>query len=102
MILYHVSPERNTANIQAHGVDPTLSEGARQVSWWVAREKLTWAIAHVSARHDLSARHIDVHTANIKAFGQVSRFATRGVFTSKCVVRPDRVLPASAYLQGAE
>jgi len=60
MYLYHVSPSRNTPSIINEGIDPTYAQGKMKSSWYVSETKILWAIAHVSAKYNISVNDIDV------------------------------------------
>ncbi len=52
-VLYHVSPEENAQSIDISGVLPMYSKGKMTVSWYVRRADIVWALAHMSARHNV-------------------------------------------------
>jgi hypothetical protein len=53
MILYHITLNSNLNSIIDHGIDPEKSRGKLKVSWWVDETRIDWALAHVSARHNV-------------------------------------------------
>lgn len=79
--LFHVSPQANLSSILEHGVLPSYSQGKRAVSWFVDRNRLPWAIAHVSDRREISVHGLMVYTvlADAPYFRRTRLF---GVYTA--------------------
>lgn len=78
-VLYHVTDEGNTGSISQNGVSPAYSMGKKQVSWYVSRQKIEWAILHVAVRHRLYVQDIVICAVlvdwpNVKRSGQVGLY----------------------------
>lgn len=96
-MLYHVSPARNLDAILSQGIDPSHSRGKQARSWWVERDRLEWALAHVSARTSTSVGGLWVFEAKIPVY-LCMRTKFLFVFTLGVVVRADDYHNASHYL----
>lgn len=97
LMLYHVSPGSNLDGILRVGVDPSKSRGAREVSWWVARERVEWALVHVSARYSVSTGGLWVFEARVPEYVP-RRTKMLFVYTTALVIRPQAHFNASHYL----
>lgn len=87
MLLYHVSPGVNDASIEAEGIDPACSQGARERTWLVTAARLHWAIWHVTNRHASARDGITVYTCRVPR-SWLRRFR-RGVWTTDRVILRD-------------
>jgi hypothetical protein len=60
---YHVTGYEIAKRIIDTGyVDPKLSQGKNNVSWYVTRSRVTWAIAHTCKRHDWQVSDLAILT----------------------------------------
>lgn len=98
MPLYHVTLASNLESIASTGVDPEFSQGARKLSWWVTRDKLAWAIAHCSLRHDCKVNDLVV-VSIFRPLKKGSRTRWAGVMVSPCNNRIDHYTTAGAVLE---
>ena len=58
---YHVTSAWALESIiHSKGIDPNRAEGKRKMAWYVKREGVSWAIAHVLYRHALYLSHVVV------------------------------------------
>jgi hypothetical protein len=96
--VYHVTLEGNTPSILAHGVSPMYSAGKAPLCWFVDGLRLSWAIAHISARHKVSADALVVCTvwAGHEYF---RRTKMTGVFTASKPLFAYSVVPAMSLLR---
>ena len=69
---FHVTPVENATSILLHGLDPRVKYPARKdtKTWFVRESWVAWAIAHVSARHKVSADKLAVFRHEITAYTQ--------------------------------
>lgn len=79
--LFHVTPDFNCASIETHGIDARQKFKRRKDdrNYFVAADKVAWAIAHVSSRHDTPVDNIAVYrieTTNYK----VVRFFNNSIY----------------------
>lgn len=96
-VVYHVTPGFNHAGIISVGVDPDRSRGKRLLSWWVSRDRLEWALAHVSAKYAVSVGALWVAEGRIPGY-MLRRTRLNFVFCVGVVVRPSAFYNASHYL----
>lgn len=98
MPLYHVTPTSNLESILASGVEPELSKGARKLSWWVTRERLPWALAHCSIRHDIKVADLSVVSV-YRPLKKGRKTRWPGVMVSPCNNRVDHHTSAASVLE---
>lgn len=98
LTLYHVTPSRNVGSIAMSGIEPILATGKQQLSWYVERSRLLWAIAHCSARHHLPVNELTVFEMPANYVRNLRRTAWRGVWCSPCVARPINHRKAEEYV----
>lgn len=79
MNLFHVTLAQNAESIWQGGVDPHRSTGKLLVSWWVDRDDVVWALAHVSARYGVPVDQLIVIECDIPSV-LVRRWATPGLY----------------------
>ena len=60
--LFHVSPRQYFDSVMGSGISPAFSRGRANVVWLVDESKLVWALAHVSAKDDISVLQLLVYT----------------------------------------
>jgi len=97
LALFHVTPRFNQPGIIATGVDPERSRGKRPLSWWVERERLEWAMMHVSAKYAISVGGLWVAEARVPSY-ICRRTKMNAVFTIGVIVRPLHMYNASHYM----
>ena len=51
MILYHATPRKHLATIEAEGLDPMKSAGKRKEVYLHTASKRAWAVLHTQRRH---------------------------------------------------
>ena len=51
MILYHATPRKHLATIEAEGLDPMKSTGKRKEVYLHTASKRAWAVLHTQRRH---------------------------------------------------
>jgi len=98
-MLYHVSPIRNHTSIVKSGVDPALARSRFHASWWVTSEKLAWALAHCSVRHNVIVTDLEVWFKRPITFKRQTRTRWAGVYTSRCNNHPDGFMSAQEALE---
>lgn len=98
MILYHVSPTRNTVSISEHGIDPSYSTGKLEASWYVSKNRVLWAIAHCSARHDEPVNELTVHVVEVPAGCKIRRTSLDGVMWLTDTMQVIKSSPAAWFL----
>lgn len=101
MKLFHVTPQENYASILVHGIDPRVKYPQRldPTSFWVTAGALDWAIAHMSARHQVFADDLFIFHANTEI--GASRFFDKGLYRVRKPVPYSQIsgrLPASEYI----
>lgn len=96
--VFHVSPKENLTSILNKGVLPQLSRGREKVSWWVTREKMAWALAHVSARHSVAVDSLDVFPAFVNV-EMLMKTAWEGVYRVRYTIKPEHGTAAASYLE---
>lgn len=98
--LYHVSPAFNQAEILEHGVLPSKAVGKWKASWWVALEKIDWALAHCSARHDVPTSQLLIFSIvlNFDVFQLAFRKTPwKGVYRTDVPITVREVESANSY-----
>lgn len=58
MRLYHATPARNLDSIQAVGLDPNRSRGAKKEVWLHTASRREWAILHTTQRHNCEVSEV--------------------------------------------
>lgn len=97
MDLYHVTPNTTHDSITRQGVEPIYSRGKMRVSWWVDRSRLMWAIAHVSAKHQVSVDKLDIWVTTEGNIKNKRCAPWKGVFYTPC-----RTVPSHSYSANRE
>lgn len=92
--LFHVSPKANEQSILKSGVDPIFSKGKAQLSWFVSYERLPWALAHCSARHNLPVSELVIFTVPSLRLRKMRRTRYDGIYATPCRTRVDISAPA--------
>lgn len=78
LTLFHVTPKKNYLSIRTYGILPTKSQGFYQRIWLASKEKLAWALNHVSQWHEISKGKMMVLKVTI--YGALVREIRPGVF----------------------
>lgn len=65
VVLLHVTPKRNRASIERHGVLPCRSLGKRRWSYYCDLSGLVRILAHTAKRHEVDIDDLDVYTVEI-------------------------------------
>jgi hypothetical protein len=99
--LYHVTTVRNLKSILDDGIDPEMSAGMLEASWYVERAKVLWSIAHISARHEIPTSEVYVCRAQVN-FSLMKRTNQPGVYYTFSRFGVEDVSPASYYFEGVE
>jgi len=97
MRLYHVSPAKNYEYIFWGGLQPSFALGARKVVWLVTRDKVVWALAHVSARHSVSVDELGVFVVDA-SLADIRRTRWAHVFTCERRIEVARMDEVGEYL----
>jgi len=98
-MLYHVSPVRNHTSIIKTGIEPALARTNFKASWYVTSEKLAWALAHCSVRHNLPVSELEVWFIPQGQFKKRTNTRWPGVFTTFCNNFPQGFLSAQEILE---
>jgi len=91
--VYHVSPSVLLPTIDHHGIDPAYANGALKVMYFVEKQALLWAIAHVSAMKSISVDHLTIHVCSVWK-GLLACTKSKHVFTCRFVLNSNRQYPA--------
>jgi len=98
VIVYHVTPRANEAAIMKRGIDPVFSRGKQQLSWFVAPNRIAWAIAHCSARHHIPVDQLVVFPVPFTRLKNWRKFRYDGIFATPCRTTVDISAPAEVLL----
>jgi hypothetical protein len=96
MVLYHITPKRNTASIDERGLLPEKSTGKEKAVWLVTKSVIWWALWHTCAKRGrgpitkLVVYRCEVPRNKLRRYG-------KGVWRCFETVRPVTMLPATAY-----
>jgi len=97
-ILYHVTIGSNLDSIWADGIDPHYSKGKFEASWFVASERILWAVLHVADRHDCKLDDIFV-IACVIDWKFMRRTNKVGIYYTKQLFNADTVTPARWHVE---
>lgn len=99
---YHVTTyEAAKGIIDDNCVDPNKSQGKQNVAWYVNRNKITWAIAHVCQRHDCKIEDVAIITVQTPTGGMM-KGSKVGTFCTHLKLHPVEMVSASMWLQREE
>lgn len=100
LCLYHVTTRYRLDLIVARGLDPYKSRGKKKVIWLVNSEKVAWAIAHVSIRHNVPVENIRIQAVYLSD-QDIYRAPNTGVYClpEKIYVNPALNFSARAALK---
>lgn len=99
--LLHVTPILNIDSIEALGLRPDYAEGRRHVIWMCDRERLPWALAHISIRRALPVRDLMVCTLALHE-EELIKTRWKGVYVSKSVLLPETYQSSETWLKRVE
>jgi hypothetical protein len=96
--LYHVTHSDNLKGIlQGIGIDPDCATGRSARAYYVDKQSVAWAIAHVCAKHKCFPEHIVVLRIKAKA-RDFTRVVNKHIYFTQKVYRPYAVDGAHAFL----
>lgn len=96
-LILHVTPRKNFHSIMDCGLLPEFATGKRKVTWFATPETLSWALAHISARKNLTVNDLMVfhHVADMQF---LTRTSWKGVYVSSFAIRPSGVMDLEHFL----
>jgi hypothetical protein len=89
MNYFHVTLKANVDSIYQHGIDRVFSQGKKQLSWFVTHDRLPWAIAHCSARHNVTVNELVIFPVPSLRLKNVKRFRYPGIVATPCRTKVD-------------
>lgn len=98
--VYHITPTRNLARIYQRGLDPSAAKDKWGRIWFVAQERIPWAIEKVMRRHNITNPDLlAVITLHVDGT-LLRRNRAPGVYQTAHIFKVDRhnVSPARPYL----
>ena len=98
LTVFHVSPDFNIGNILKRGILPSMSRGKEQVSWYVVRDRIEWALAHVSDRWKVPVSCIAVFEVHAPVEA-LARTGHSGVYKARQSLKALRALPAHHFIE---
>ena len=99
---YHVTTYDVAKHIIDEGaINPAFSQGKNTVSWYVAKSKVTWAMAHVCQRHSCQIEDLAILTIKVSR-DDLKRSNKPGVYWTTKKLRPIEMVSASIWLQREE
>lgn len=84
MNYFHVTLAKNADSIYRSGIDPIFSQGKQKLSWFVTHDRLPWAIAHCSARHNVTVNELIIFPVPSLRLKRVRRFRYPGIVATPC------------------
>jgi hypothetical protein len=97
-VLFHITPEENAQSIDTSGILPMYSKGKMQVSWYVRRSEILWALAHTSSRHDLPTNRLVVCAVVIE-WEKVKRTSRQGFYYTYERYFVESISPAVMFIE---
>jgi hypothetical protein len=97
MVLYHVTPDVNEMPIMAFGIRPDLCKGKTQSSWYVSKQGIIWAIAHVSLRHNVTPHNIVVMACMLPV-SALKATGIRYAWRTTQRFQPEYAIPAAFFI----
>jgi len=99
---YHITTYENALKILDTGyIDPRKSTGRQNVTWYVSRSKVTWAIAHVCMRHQVTLDKIAILTV-LNEHINMKNSNRKGIYFSRARLQPSEMTSASMWMQREE
>jgi len=86
--LFHVTLDIKLQSIKHHGVDPKYATGKMIASWWVAENRVVWALAHVSAKWEMSVDRLVVLSIH-QSGGVFFRWSQPDTWYARGVIHPE-------------
>lgn len=100
--LYHVtSYERAVRILDSGGIDPKFSQGRNKTCWYVTKQHVPWAIAHIAHRHQLQLADISILFVRCDT-SKLLKTSKGGVYCSSHVLRPIQMDSAEMWLSRQE
>lgn len=96
--VYHITPHWNIAPILHQGILPDKSRGKLPVVWLVDQARVTWALAHVSARWSVAVDGLTVLTCQLDREALI-KTAWEGVYQARQRVKADKASPYDLFLE---
>lgn len=96
--VFHVSPDYNTGSILENGVQPSRSRGKEKASWYVVRERIEWALVHVSDRWKVPVSCIAVFEVHAPV-ETLARTGHYGVYKARQSLKALRASPAHHFIE---
>lgn len=90
MELYHVTLQMKEKMIKENGVDPKFAHGKMTVTWWVDRERLFWALAHVSAKYGIPVDGLVIFSVESSDWQMVG-WARKGIYYCYELIHADMI-----------
>jgi hypothetical protein len=94
--LYHVTPKRNAASIDKHGLLPERATGKTKCVWLATRSKIAWVLSHLASKPGkapipkLLVFRVEVPRSKVRRF-------RRGIWLSAKRLWPIDCEPAGVY-----
>lgn len=100
--VFHITSYEAMVKILDQGaIEPKASQGRRAVAWYVNRNLIPWAIAHVAQRHDLKIDQIVI--MYVKAdWDMMMKSSKNGVYCTTHKLKPYQIDSAPVWLQRQE
>lgn len=100
--LYHVTTYEKARQIIDSGyVNPKFSEGRSKVSWFVAKTRITWAIAHIARRKLCAVADLAILTVHNNS-DFVARANRRGIWCTRSKLPVIEMVSADVWLDREE
>lgn len=97
MKLFHVTNDQNVKSIAQRGVLPELAAARNKRSWWVDRESVLWALAHISARDRVPVSRLVVCEAHIPA-SYYTRWMIPGLYYVRIKIEAEIIWGYEAFV----
>ena len=95
--MYHWTHRSNLSSIAATGLDPQFARGKMRCVWLADRARIAWALAHVSAHHQVSPDEMVLLRVRVDGLTLV-RTSWPLVLVCKSVVKPSKLAGVRAIL----
>jgi hypothetical protein len=92
MLLQHATPRNNLRSIFRIGLQPGLARGKLRAVWLHTVAKSSWAVKHVSKRHDVEEENVVVLI--VKVPRSMLRRNRRGVWYCPRLIIPEQIYGA--------
>lgn len=91
LVVYHVTLASNASSILENGIDPSYSSGKMQVSWYVSKHRIEWAVLHLSLLYHVLPEDLCICACCVEP-KHLSVFMQPGRYYSKSVIHPESVV----------